>query len=109
MIVRISPIFCLVLALVAASDVSNETDDDDDAIAAMANNIDDDDIAADADMFDISFKVNRLMHDSDDSDDDEDDNDDDDDDDDDDPDWSELWNHEKEEDIPPVFVIILGG
>ena len=114
MIVRISPIFCLVLALVATSDASNEADDDDDTnvINVVNNDVDPVDIAADANKFDISFKVNRLMHD------DNDDNDDDDDDDSDDsgdkkeeadPEWSELWNYGKKEDIPPVYVIILGG
>ena len=128
MIVRISTIFCLVLALVAASDVSNETDDDDDGIATTAIDIDQDDIAEDDiteddSKFEISFKVNRLMHDdSDESDDDDDDNEDDDDGEDDDdnvdgdgededadPDWDELWNYDKKKDIPPVYVIILGG
>jgi len=93
--------------LVAASDVSNETDDDDDL---AATNTIDDDIADAANKFDISFKVNRLMHDSDKSDENEDDDDNDDnDEDDDDPDLSELWNYDREEDIPPVYVIILGG
>ena len=135
MIVRISTIFCLVLALVAASDVSNETDDDDDGIATAAIDIDQDDIAEDDiaedditeddSKFEISFKVNRLMHDdSDESDDDNEDDDDDGEDDDDnvddnvdgdgededaDPDWDELWNYDKKKDIPPVYVIILGG
>ena len=131
MIVRISTIFCLVLALVAASDVSNETDDDDDGIATTAIDIDqddiaeddiaEDDIAEDDSKFEISFKVNRLMHDdSDESDDDNEDDDDGEDDDDDnvdgdgededaDPDWDELWNYDKKKDIPPVYVIILGG
>ena len=129
MIVRISTIFCLVLALVAASDVSNETDDDDDGIATAAIDIDqddiaeddiaEDDIAEDDSKFEISFEVNRLMHDdSDESDDDNEDDGDDDDDDnvdedgedeDADPDWDELWNYDKEKEIPPVYVIILGG
>ena len=117
MIVRISTIFCLVLALVAASDVSNETDDDDDGIATTAIDIDQDDIAEDDSKFEISFKVDRLMHDdSDESDDDNEDGDDEDDDDnvdgedeDADPDWDELWNYDKEKEIPPVYVIILGG
>ena len=82
MIVRISTIFCLVLALVAASDVSNETDDDDDGIATAAIDIDqdditEDDIAEDDSKFEISFKVDRLMHDdSDEADDDNEDGDD---------------------------------
>ena len=60
------------------------------------------------DDFDISFTVNRLMHD-DDSDDDEDDDDDyeyDDEGEDDNPDFSKLWD---KNDQYPVFVIILGG
>ena len=125
MIVRISTIFCLVLALVAASDVSNETDDDDDGITTAAIDIDqddiaEDDIAEDDSKFEISFEVNRLMHDdSDESDDDNEDDDDGEDDDDNvdgdgededaDPDWDELWNYDKEKEIPPVYVIILGG
>merc|ERR1712156_957639 len=107
MIVRISTIFCLVLALVAASDISNETDDDDDGITTAAididqddiaeDNITEDDIAEDDSKFEISFEVNRLMHDdSDESDDDNEDDDDDEDvdedgeDEDADPDWDEL-------------------
>ena len=42
----------------------------------------------------------------DDNDEDDDDNDEDDDDP---PEWSELWNYDKEKDIPPVYVIVLGG
>ena len=56
------------------------------------------------DDFDISFTVNRLMHD-----DDEDDDDDyeyDDEEEDDNPDFSKLWD---KNDQYPVFVIILGG
>merc|ERR1712156_1130768 len=124
MIVRISTIFCLVLALVAASDVSNETDDDDDGITTAAIDIDqddiaeddiaeddiaEDDIAEDDSKFEISFEVNRLMHDdSDESDDDNEDDDDGEDNDDNvdedgededaDPDWDELWNYDKEND-----------
>jgi len=90
MIVRKSPIFCLlVLALVAVqiqgSAVPNDDQDDDD-----------DDVEND---FDINFTVNRLTHTQEDTSEEDDDEDDD-------LDLSSLWKQTEEY---PLYVIILGG
>ena len=90
MIVRKSPIFCLlVLALVAVqiqgSAVPNDDQDDDD-----------DDVEND---FDINFTVNRLTHTQEDTSEEDDDEDDD-------LDLSSFWKQTEEY---PLYVIILGG
>jgi len=95
MILRISPVFCLVLALVAFAQIQ----------ASAAPN-DDEEEGVSEEEFDINFKVNRLIHVNEESNEDDDDDDDDNDDDEKDPDFPHLWRHNDEN---PLYVIILGG